>query len=425
MNILLDYFFPITSIEPTPQASTAFLKQACIVVKPKDGVDPGELNLCVSNEQVAALTDNTEAAQLFIGGMNRVYVLTADDLDIAAFLEGHESDFFTLLISSDFSQSDIENLVDTAEVKSSAKIQDILYESKLDGTAGDDITVIYVDDGEAGSETVEVSTHAITVHMEDGASTAQDIADAIEGETASNALVTVTVDEGDEDDIQYEFTPAVTLADGVDEVIGDAGAGLLVGQFKGVVGVSGTDDSFMSAQAAIEKRCAFHTTAGNKAKNMFFAFGKMLSNALNWRNQQYITMNFADDVDTLGEANAYFDDKVSFVISDSEFSNRLALFACGGKAIVGPYIKRNLELDMQSAALSYISGNQPSYSKKQAALLEDELQKVVKSYIEREWIEAGVVEVKLEQDNFVASGYINIAEPKALWRIFGEMRQTL
>jgi hypothetical protein len=82
-------------------------------------------------------------------------------------------------------------------------------------------------------------------------------------------------------------------------------------------------------------------------------------------------------------------------------------------------------LDFQSAALSYISGNQPAYTKKQAALLEDELQKVVKSYVEREWIEAGVVEVSLVNDNFVASADINIAEPKALWRIFGEMRQTL
>jgi hypothetical protein len=99
--------------------------------------------------------------------------------------------------------------------------------------------------------------------------------------------------------------------------------------------------------------------------------------------------------------------------------------ACGGKAIVAPYIIKNMQIDMQSAALSFVSGNQPSYTKKNAALLENEEQKVVDSYIERELIEAGTVEVLLEQENFVASGYINVAEPKALWRIFGEMRQTL
>jgi hypothetical protein len=198
-----------------------------------------------------------------------------------------------------------------------------------------------------------------------------------------------------------------------------------VGAFSGVVGVASTSDVTTAAQSVIQNRVAFHSTSTNKAKNMFYAFGKLLSNASNWRNQQYITMPFADDVDTLGEANSYFDDKTSFVISDSEFGNRLALFAAGGKAIVGPYIKRNLELDFQSRALSYISGNQPQYTKKQAALLEDELQKVIQSYIDREWIEEGTVEVLLEQDNFVATGNINISEPKALWRIFAEMRQTL
>jgi hypothetical protein len=36
-KILLDYLFPITAIEPTPAASTAFLKQVLVVAKPKDG----------------------------------------------------------------------------------------------------------------------------------------------------------------------------------------------------------------------------------------------------------------------------------------------------------------------------------------------------------------------------------------------------
>ncbi len=82
-------------------------------------------------------------------------------------------------------------------------------------------------------------------------------------------------------------------------------------------------------------------------------------------------------------------------------------------------------LDLQSAALSYISGNQPAYTRVQAALLEDELTKAMNIYIARQDIEAGTVEVLLEEDNFVASGNINIAEPGALWRVFGEIRSTL
>lgn len=312
MNILLDYFFPITAISPTPAASTAFLKQVCIVGKPIAEA-PEALTLCTSLATAQDLVNSADAkaeiAKLFEGGLSRVYVLTANDLDIADDIEGHESDFYTILISSDYTD-------------------------------------------------VEVT-------------------------------------------------------------------GMDAGEFKGVIGVSSTDDAFLATQAAISNRAAFHTTAGNKAKNMAFAFGKLLSNSLNWLNQQYIAMPLADDVSTLGEANALFDDKISFVISDDEFSNRLALLSCGGKAIVAPYIERNLELDLQSKALQYVSGNMPGYTKTQAALLEDELSKVVESYIEKQWIEAGVIEVKLEQDNFVASGYINIREPRALWRVFGEMKQTL
>ena len=309
MNILLDYFFPITAISPTPAASTAYLKQVCIIVTPKAAVPTGIATLCTSMVGVAALTDNTEAQQLFNAGMSRVYVMPADDLDLADALVDYGSDFFTVLISSDFVDAD------------------------------------------------------------------------------------------------------VTAAD--------------FGTFKGVVGVSSDSDVFLAVQSVIENRAAFHTTTTNKAKNLFYAFGKLLSNSLNWTNQQYITMPVADDVATLGAANALFDDKISFVINDTEFGKRLGLFAAGSKAIVAPYITRNLEIDLQSRALSYISGNQPGYTKTQAALLEDELQKVVTGFIDRQWIDAGTVEVKLEQENFVASGYINISEPKALWRIFGEIRQTL
>lgn len=309
MNILLDYFFPITAIEPTPAANTGFLKQALAVVAPAGGVTPGEITLCTSALEVAALTENTAVNQVFAAGMSRIYVLPMATLDLASAIEGHEADFHTIIISGDF-----------------------------DDTALDSLDV---------------------------------------------------------------------------------------GAFTGVVGVQSQSTTKVAAQAAIENRVAFFSDASNKAANMFYAFGKLLSNPLRWSNQQYITMPFNDGITTLGQANARFDDRASFVLNDSQYGNRLALFSAGGKAITAPYVTRNLELDFQSAALSYISGNQPAYSLKQAALIEDELQKVIQDYIDREMIEAGEVQVKLEQDNFVASGYINISEPKALWRIFGEMRQTL
>jgi hypothetical protein len=306
VKILLDYFFPITAITPTAQASTSFLKQVLVLVKPKVGV-PANIVSATSMSTVTPLTDNTEITQLFNAGMSRVFVLPKADLDLDTILAG-ASDFFTILVSSDFSAAEI------------------------------------------------------------------------------------------------------TAAD--------------FGVFKGVVGVSNTDETFLTTQAAIENRVAFHSTSTNKAKNMFYAFGKLLSNALAWRNQQYIAMPFADDIDELGEANNLFDKKISFVISDSEYGQRLGLFTVGGKAIVAPYIERNLTIDMQSQALSYISANQPNYTLKHAALIEDELDKVVKAYVADDLIEFGDVQVTLEEDNFVAAGKILITEPKALWRIFAEMRQT-
>lgn len=311
LNILLDYVFKITSIVPTPQASTAFLKQVLVVVKPKDGATEDTITACINNTEVAALTNNTEAAQLFNAGMSRIYVVAVDALtgldDILAGPNGKS--FFTILISSDFSDAEM------------------------------------------------------------------DAAD--------------------------------------------------FGTFDGVIGMASTDDAKNATRAATENVSAWHSTSTNKAKNMFFAFGKLLSNSLTWRNQQYITAPFADDVDTLGEAEALFDDKISFVMSDAQYGHRVSLFAAGGKAIIAPYIIKNLMIDMQSKALQYLSANQPQYTYTHAALIEDELQKVLQGYFDKQELVAGTVEIKLEEENFVASGYINIATPTAFWRIFAEMKQTL
>lgn len=310
-KILLDYFFPITAITPTSEASTAFLKNVLVIVKPKVGATEDTPTLCTSKSAVDAFTtDNAEADELFDAGMNRVWVMASDDLegvgeDIADYL----SNFFTILISSDFSDAEIDA-----------------------------------------------------------------------------------------------------------RVIGST--------FKGVIAAASTDDAKNATRAAIENFCAFHTDSTVKSKNMFYAFGKLLS-ASGWKNQQYVTMPYADDVDTVGEAEALFDDSISFVGNDDEFGKKLMLFAVGGKAIVEPYIKRNIQIDMQSAALTYVSGNQPSYTFKHAALIEDELKKVLQEYIDDDEIETGTVEVTIGDEQFVAEADINIAEPSALWRIDGTFRSTL
>lgn len=313
MKILLDYVFPITVITPTPPAATGFLKQACVVAKPKSGQEGnvGTIYECINMAAVTARTDNTNAQQLFNAGMSKVYVLLSNDLDLDDFLSGSAgADFYTLLVSDDFTIGAIE--------------------------------------------------------------------------------------------------------------------AMQVGTWDGVIGVSGTDTAKLATQAAIKNRVAFFTKTENGAKNLFYAFGKMLSSPFDWLNQQYIEMPFDDGVNSLGAANVLFDDKISFVLNDDEFGNRLALFAAGEKAIVAPYILKNLRIDLQSSALTWVASNQPSYTKKEAALLETRLQEdVIQEYVDQNWIEGGKVEITLVEDNFVAKGEIDVIEPKALWRVFSEMRQAI
>ncbi len=443
-KILLDYFFKITTINPTPAASTAFLKQACVVVSPKGGYagEDGVPVLCTTNAEIAAVTDNTEAQQLLNAGLSRVYVMPVSDLYLAEFLAAEEAinKFFTLLISSDFSDAEVTQTAATGVITISS------YANLVSGT--DDVITIegVAFTAQAGAATPGDATfQAATSNEATAASLATQInAHAVIGDlvsaTAEGAVVTLTatVDQnwlGNDIDLSYtdNDTNVGAVLSGLSGGKLSGGTGLYVGVFEGVVGLSSADTAFCATQAAIENRACFFTNVTNKAKNCFYAFGKLLSNPSDWKNQQYITVPFDDGVAVLGNSEALFDDKVSFVISDDEFSTRLALFAAGGKAIVAPYILRNLEIDLQSKGLQYVSANQPAYTLTQAALIEDELQKVIDGdglengnpgYVGKGWITSGTVRITLAQDNFVASGAINIPTPRALWRINGTITQS-
>lgn len=80
-----------------------------------------------------------------------------------------------------------------SDVAGTLVLQDLTY-TGLSGNADDnDTTIEYVDDGTAGSETVGVVGQAITVHMEDGVSTATQIKAAIDGTPAAAALVSIAI----------------------------------------------------------------------------------------------------------------------------------------------------------------------------------------------------------------------------------------
>lgn len=412
-KILLDYVFPISVITPTPAASTAFLKQVCVVAKPKSGQEAnvGELYECTSMTAVAARTDSTDPQQLFDAGMSKVYILLMDDLDLAAAMLEHASKFFTVLLTSQWDKDDV-NATKATHVDGG-----LTFTAKEAGSGGNDISITLTGGGTAGAEVVTVVDKAIEIQIESGVSTNNQIKAAV-----------------DADDDAMELLDAVTVAGGTgstaqttaSEANLSGGDGLFAGTFKGVIGVAEDDRDFLAEQAATENRNAFLTVDANGAKSMFYAFGKLLSNLSNWLNQQYVSMPVDDGVDELGEANSLFDDKVSFVLSDDEFGKRLALFAAGGKAIVAPYIMKNLMIDLQSRALQWISQNQPQYTVVEAALLEQTLQdEVINEYRDtKKWITGGSVQITLQEDNFVATGEIEVPEPKALWRVFSELTQT-
>lgn len=434
---LLDLVFPISVITPTPAASTAFLKQACLVVKPKAGQEGnvGSIFECVNMTEVAARTDNEEAEQMFAAGMSKVYILLADDLDLSDALDSSENEealeFFTLLISGDFTDADIEagEQVTTEGVKAELKVQDILFRAKEAGTDGNSITINYNTGGTSpiDADDVSVAGSAITVVIEDGVSTAEEIAMAIADKTEADALVECIVDEGDETDPQDVFGDAVALAGGVNEVTDNDGV-LDVGSWEGVVGVQSQDDEFLEDQVAITDRCGFFSSVTHKAKNMCYAFGSLLGNLANWKNQQYIQMPFDDGVNELGQARSLFNERISFVANSTEFGRRLGMFAAGKRAIVAPYILKNLRIDLQSRALQWISQNQPDYTVAEASLLESTLQKDVidGKYIAQGLIVSGSVKVSvIPGSNFTARSEIEVPQPKAMWQVESQMTETV
>lgn len=439
-KILLDYAFPVTVIDPVPAASTAFLKQVCVVAKPKSGQEGsiGTFTTCTSMTAVAVKTDNTNAQQLFNAGMAKVIVLLASDLSLLKnYLVGDNlSSFYTMLISDDFEDDDVIDLAS----KAAGTITVSSYANLLTGTP-DTVTVgATVFTAQSGAATPGTATfRAATSNDATAASLAAQInahavASLLVSAVAASAVVNLEAKTagaaGNLIALAYADLGTSTVGASVSGsflTLGDDEEMILdIGLYKGVVGVASQDLEAATQLAAMDKFCAFFTSMTNLSKSLFFAFGKFLSNPTDWTNQQYITMPLNDGITVLNDASNLFDARISFALNDSEFGNRLAFFAVGGKAIIAPYIIENLKIDIQSAGLTWINANEPQYTLKEASLLETRLQEdVINDYIgNKNWITSGSIEITLEEENFVASGDIVVAEPKALWRVFSEMRQT-
>jgi hypothetical protein len=91
--------------------------------------------------------------------------------------------------------------------------QHLTYEAVTPGVAGNSINITYVSGGTKGAEAVTVAGNDIEVEIEDGASIAAEIKQAIDDSVAAAALVTVSLEAGHETDTQDAAT-VLSLAGG-------------------------------------------------------------------------------------------------------------------------------------------------------------------------------------------------------------------
>jgi hypothetical protein len=422
-DLLLDYAFPIKAIESLAEPSKAYLNRVCVIAKPKSEQESnvGTIFQCLSMAEVAVRTNNTNAQQLFNAGLTQCYVLLANDLDLSTYLATAKT-FFTVLIADDFDKDDIT----IANANGIATITD--YANLVSGSH-DIITIGGV--AFTAQPTAVVSGQATFQASTSNDVTATSLANQINAHSTtknlvlaevSGAIITITAknagSSGNNIGLTYTShgSAGLTLT-GITSDKLDGGAGLLLGDWNGVVGVSSDNLAFLEAQAMITKRTAFFGNATNGAKSMFYAFGKLLAGAT-WSNQQYVEMPVNDGIDTIAEALNLYDARISFVLNSDQYQNRLAFFANNRKAIVAPYLSELFQLMMQGWGVGYIALNQPAYTILQASLLEDYLAgEADKTFVQTNLIESISVKISLVENNFTASGNLQIAEPKALWRV--------
>lgn len=430
-DLLLDYAFPIQAIENLAQPSTAYLNRVCVVAKPKTGQEAnvGTIYQCLSMIDVAVRTNNTNAQQLFNAGLTQVYILLANDLDLATFF-ATENRFFTTLISDDFDKDDITanqaqgvfTVSDYTHFTQSGidtiTINGVVLTAQTGAVVAGEATFQAATSNNATASSIasQINAHAtlkniVIATLVDNVITVK----AKEGGSAGNLITAIYTNNGGTAGGAWTGVVSGKLS---------GGDGLFLGTWNGVVGVSSDDVAFLEAQAVISKRTAFFGNATNGAKSMFFAFGKLLSSAT-WKNQQYVEMPVNDGIDTIAEALNLYNSRISFVLNSIQYNNRLAFFANNRKAIVAPYLSELFQIMMQGWGVGYIALNQPAYTILQASLLEDYLAgEADKTFVQTNLIESVNVQISLVENNFTASGSLQIAEPKALWRVNSVLTET-
>ncbi len=102
----------------------------------------------------------------------------------------------------------------TELAQAEVQIGDILFKAVARGVGGNDIHIVLSDDvSDASAEVTDITSGVITISIEDGATTAADIAAAVAASAEAAALVTAIVDTGEEATAQNAAADT-PLADG-------------------------------------------------------------------------------------------------------------------------------------------------------------------------------------------------------------------
>lgn len=211
-------------------------------------------------------------------------------------------------------------------------------------------------------------------------------------------------------------TLTVLVADGIITTAAQATENLKVG--NAVIGASFTLALKAEADKLSKVECAFVDNEGSKS--MFYAFGRLLSQT-GWTNLQYIVMPTPSQVPTVtdvGQAEALFNERVSFFLDDKTLGRSLGFFAAGSKSIVDRYVRAQVSRDIQAKGLNYISLKRPNNTQISRDFMTMELRTV---FIEYEngglLLEGSTLEIKEGTENFVATGVFTMELPVALWRL--------
>lgn len=110
-DVLLEYVMKVDAYAPTPSASTAYIRKVLCVVKPLPEGATGTITECTTKAEIQALT-TANCHVLLEAGLPSVYVLPANDLNLADILEATDKKFFTILIDGAFTNDELNALDD-------------------------------------------------------------------------------------------------------------------------------------------------------------------------------------------------------------------------------------------------------------------------------------------------------------------------